>query len=686
MAIPSPVVRAGKRLLRALRKLRHTRLAGRIEVATDDLVAGWVRDRANPGRAVALDVVHGEAIIAKGRAAWTRPDLGADGEGLCGFRIPLPEGYAFGADDRIDLRDARTGRSIPGSPVRVAPNPVIAGFRERAADPARRARLLRRSARPGAVSFSVVMPVYDPPEAWLVEAIESVLGQWHARWELICVDDGSRAPHVGETLRRYAARDGRITLVRTDGNRGIAAATNRGIAAATGDFIAFMDHDDVLEPDALGAMAEACRAEGVDLAYSDEILTGEDSGHFIRFVARPAFSHDYYLTHPYFVHCVACRRSLVEAVGGLDETLPVSQDVDFILRILERARRVAHVPRFLYRWRTHSGSAGHTKMDRVSAITREAIAGSLARLRPGARVEPGPVFNTYRILWPPAPGRTLIVVPGGGGEEGGEVEGGEVEGEAGGGGAARRRLAASIARHTEPGAFVLTDEPEAPAGRDCAFVLFLDDACEILSDGWLDRLRSLAARPEVGAVGPLQVSPDGLVRHGGVILGFDGAAGPAFARTPASVGGSRNPGYNAALAATRDVSALSAACLMMRRAVFDEAGGWDGVPGTDLAAADLCLRIAAKGYRILCDGDLIVGCRADGPPACSGDAAAFADRWRERLSRGDPFYSPMLQPEGTDHLLRRTWPEARQLKPRIRSAGLAPPGWAGDSPIGPTAE
>ncbi len=255
------------------------------------------------------------------------------------------------------------------------------------------------------------MPVYDPPREWLVEAIESVRAQWHGRWELICVDDCSPAPHVAEVLAHYAALDSRIKPIRTARNGGISAATNAGIAAAANDYLGFMDHDDALEPTALLAMARVLRDGEVDLAYSDEILTGEDIDRFIQFVARPAFSYDYYLSHPYFVHFVVCRTALARSVGGLDETLAVSQDVDFVLRLLERTGRVAHVPQFLYRWRTHEGSTGHSKAHLVTANTCGAIDRSLARLYPGCRVEAGSTFNTYRVAWPAAQGRTLIVIP-----------------------------------------------------------------------------------------------------------------------------------------------------------------------------------------------------------------------------------------------------------------------------------
>lgn len=676
-------------------------IVGHVDNAFETFIRGWALDTAHPDRAVALEVLHGGAVIARGVTDIPRDDVAKAGHGrlLTGFRMDLSPRTPFRDGDTVEIRAAATGLPILGSPIRIDVNPSVARFRDRlrTLPPATVERFRRRYGDPDAPGISVVMPVYNTPAPWLEQAIASVLGQWHGRWELICVDDGSTDPGTAGILDRFAALDARIRVVRPGANRGISGATNLGIAAARYDLLAFMDHDDVLEPSALQAMAGAFADGRVDLAYSDEVVTDENTDHFLEFSARPAFSLDYYLSHPYFVHLVVCRTALAREVGGLDESLSVSQDVDFVLRALERARAVAHVPLFLYRWRTHRTSTGHAKLDQVTANTCRALSRSLARLRPGCEVAPGHTFNTYRVTWPDVPGRTLIVVP------------------------TRNALSFlkttvdSIARHTDPREYALvivdheSDDPATrrylagladrarilpytgafnfarmnneavrAAGAGCDYVLFLNNDVEILSDGWLRRLRSLAGRPDVGAVGPMLVYGNDLVQHAGVIVGFDGRAEHAFKLVPAYHDGRRNSGLNGALTATRDVSAVTAACLMMRRHVFEELGGFDETLKVGFNDTDLCLRVRERGYRVLYDGDLVIRHyesatrnAAEALLKHPEDTASFKARWKGVIDGGDPFYNPLLSAEGTDHMLRRDRPVPRQLAPRVAEAGLS---------------
>lgn len=674
-------------------------VVGHVDTAFETFIRGWALDTADPDRAVALEVHHGGAVIARGVTDIPRDDVAKAGHGklLTGFRLDLSPAAPFRDGDTIEIRDAATGRPILGSPVRIDVNPSVARFRDRlkTLSPTTAERFKRRHRRRNAPGVSIVMPVYNTPAPWLEQAIASVIGQWHEAWELICVDDGSTDPGTAGVLDRFAALDERVRALRPGANRGISAATNLGIAEARYDLLAFMDHDDILEPSALHAMAGVFADGRVDIAYSDEVVTDENPDHFLEFSARPAFSRDYYLCHPYFVHLIVCRTALAREVGGLDEGLSVSQDVDFVLRALERARAVAHVPLFLYRWRTHRTSTGHSRRDDVTANTIRALTRSLSRLQPGCAVAPGHSYNTYRVTWPDVPGKTLIVVP------------------------TKNALSflkttvESIERHTDRrdyelvivdhesddpatrrylaglgdrarilpygGAFNfarMNNEAVRRAGADCPFVLFLNNDVEILSDGWLGRLRSLAGRPDVGAVGPMLVYANDLVQHAGVILGFNGMAEHAFKLVPAYHDGARNPGFNGALTATRDVSAVTAACLMMRRAVFDEVDGFDEALKIGFNDTDLCLRVRDHGYRVLYDGDVVIRHyesatrnAAEALLKHPEDTAAFKARWKAAIDGGDPFYNPLFSPEGTDHVLRRNRAVPRQLAPRVMDTG-----------------
>jgi glycosyltransferase involved in cell wall biosynthesis len=214
--------------------------------------------------------------------------------------------------------------------------------------PAVRQRLARRmTSETTGITITMVMPVYNTRRDWLIEALNSVMGQWSAGWELICVDDGSTQPHVRAVLEAARCRDPRIRVIHSPLNVGIGRAVNLGIHAAQGDYVAFMDHDDVLEPDAVHKLAKTALTTGADLIYSDEVLVEEDTGVVLEVRARPVFSYDYYLSHPYFVHMVAVRTALARALKGWDEQLTISNDIDFVLRVIERAVAVAHVPAVL---------------------------------------------------------------------------------------------------------------------------------------------------------------------------------------------------------------------------------------------------------------------------------------------------------------------------------------------------
>lgn len=691
---------ATKSLHRVSRLFGRKPIVGHLDTANSDYVQGWVIDRTSLGRAVEVEIVHDAVVIARGVASDARPDVVGDGHRRlsCGFRIPLPPQPRLRATDQIDLRDALTGRRILGGPFPIQVDPTSECFRDRfdGIDPTLVARFRRRAAARETVGFSIVMPVYHTPPEWLAEAIESVLGQWYETWELICVDDCSPDPIVRRTLDRYAAQDDRIKVVSMARNGGISAATNAGLAVARYAFIGFMDHDDVLEPNALLAMAEPCKNDTVDLVYSDEILTGEHKDDFLRFVARPSFSHDYYLSHPYFVHFIVCRKSIIDRAGGVNDNLTVSQDVDFVLRALECARNVAHVPQFLYRWRTHLQSTGHAKMDLVTDNTVRAITGSLSRIHPGCTVEPGDTFNTYRITWPAAGGKTLIVIPTKNAVSFLRAAVDSIEAFTD-----RARYELVIIDHSSDdpltieylrqvqerhavmpydGTFNFSKMNNLAAerfGKDCRFIAFLNNDIEIVADGWLERLMSLAAREDVGAVGPMLVYDNTLVQHAGVIIGFHEAAEHVLKLTPAYLDRRRNPGYNATLVATRDFSAVTAACLLLRRDVFEEVGGFDEALDIGFNDTDLCLRIRDLGYKVLYDGDTVVKHHESATRSLAeqllkhpDNTALFKRRWADLIRRGDPFYSPMLRLEERDHTIRQTAPEARQLRYRLGQAGF----------------
>ena len=364
---------------------------------------GWALNRSSPEVPVQVEVVGpGGEVLGTGAAAQFRGDLLDAGlnAGLCAFKIDLSAHFERLMDKDVVVRVAGTQQVLPGSPRRVTTNRNIRRFQRRRQDlppgvlPRLRRALNHRAGRHG---ISFIMPVHETARAWLIEVLESVRAQFCDAWELVCIDDGSKAPHVNEILTGYAAREPRIRVLRSAENVGIARAVNFGLRAARHDYVAFVDHDDRLEPDAAWQLIRAAKMTDADLLYSDEAQTAENTDAITELRLRPAFSHDYYLSHPYFVHIVCARTAIARAIGGWDEGMAISADVDFVLRMIEASSVVTHVPAVLYRWRTHGGSTGHAKQSTVMAATTDAIQRHLDRLHTGAHVVPGVWFNQFRV-------------------------------------------------------------------------------------------------------------------------------------------------------------------------------------------------------------------------------------------------------------------------------------------------
>lgn len=651
---------------------------------------GWAFDHLHPGRKVVVEAVAaGDRVLGRAVAEQFRGDLldaGIAG-GYCAFKIDLGAHFLALVGQPVAVRVVATGDFLPGSPKTVTPNPNLLRFvrrRERLV-PATLARLRRRlNHLARGRGISLVMPVFNTRAEWLVQSINSVLAQWCDHWELICIDDGSTEPHVAPLLAHAAARDPRIRVLRSTDNVGIARAVNYGLRAARHAHVAFLDHDDALEPDAVWQLLRAILRTDADFLYSDEALTDESIDAITEPRARPAFSHDYYLSHPYVVHMLCIRTDLARRMNGWDERMSISADVDFFLRAIEHARQVVHVPAVLYRWRTHAGSTGHSKQADVMAATRGAIQAHLDRTSPGATVSDGVWFNQFRVDWPAAPGLVLVVIPTKNRHElvRACIESIErtadlsrlrivVIDHASDDPASRRYLRTLAKRHVVmpyAGAFnyaAMNNAAVRAHGEGAEFVLFLNNDIEATQPGWVDRMASLASRPDVGAVGALLMYGDHRVQHAGVILGFNGSAEHAFKFTNVWLDGGtpetpgrRNLGVNCALTSVRDYSAVTAACLMTRRAAFLSVGGFDESFAIGFNDTDFCLRLRAHGLRVLYDGHTMLYHHESATRSTTKqvfhpeDTARLLDRWADLLRDGDPFYSPLLSDRTQDHVLR----------------------------------
>jgi GT2 family glycosyltransferase len=558
----------------------------------------------------------------------------------------------------------------------------------------------RRTTWPAdAPTFTVIVPVYNTREDWLRAALDSVLAQTYPRWQLVCVNDASPAPHIKPLLDGYAAKDDRVTVLHLPTNRGVTGATNAAFEAASGEYVCFLDHDDVLEPHALHRLAKAVLSEGrPGLLYTDEAVTESDVTSVGHIRARPQFSHDYYLSHPYFVHLIAMRRELVRRVGGMNEQMKTSHDVDLVLRVLEVTDKVTHVPDVLYLWRTHPDSLGHQTIRVVTDATVGALTRHLARTGRTATVQPVPdVFNVFDVRFPVPPNQKVaILIPTK--NQVGYVRKCVESLEA----TTDRTLADIIVidhASDDPATLKYLDRVRekhrvVPASGPFNFsaimntgvrqvkgpythYLFLNNDTVAPRPGWLEHMLGFGCRPDVGVVGSLLIYPDDTVQHAGVIVGMNEGADHAFRTWRFAMNHfERHVGDNCGLVSNRDYSAVTAACMLMRTEVFDEVGGFDEKLAVGFNDTDLCLRVKAAGYKVIQDNQAVLihyesksrGYEDKHPT----DTALFRERYADLIRRGDPFFNPQLERSPVMDMLKPTMRCPEEVTPRtvvLRPAG-----------------
>ena len=551
---------------------------------------------------------------------------------------------------------------------------------------------------PGTPLVSVLLPVYNTPPELLQRCIDSVRQQWYPHWELCVCDDASTETATLAVLERAAAADGRIRLMRNARNLNIAAASNRALAMARGSHVVLLDHDDLLQPQALFRLAQCILRHRPDFVYSDEALISREDDEILDFFFRPAFSPELLRSQPYIVHLIAFRREFLERIGRLDERLVISQDYDLILRAVEQARVIVHIPEILYCWRRLGGSAGHRMQARVMETSTRVLERHLARCGQAGQVTAGEFFNTFETRYPLQPGlRVALLIPN---HNGGDL---------------LRRCIESIEATVRGVAFEIlvidhrSDDPvtldylESLAGRcqvmrcdgpfnfsllnnrgvaalEGAFshYLFCNHDLQALETGWLERMLELGQQRDVAAVGAKLLYPDGRrIQHAGVGVGIF-AAVEHYGRFQENrrPDGQHAQGHLGSLVCNREVSAVSAACMLFDASLFRRLGGFDERLAAGFGATDLCLRAREAGYRVLfCPHASLVhhgsstrGTGGEHP----GDTARFRERWREQLASGDPFYNPNLASDSYSWETKRQLPLALELRARVHGAGETP--------------
>jgi glycosyltransferase involved in cell wall biosynthesis len=514
--------------------------------------------------------------------------------------------------------------------------------------------------------FSIVTPVYDPPADVLRSMLRSVANQSFDDWEHCLVDDCSTQPHVRQILDEAAAGDSRLRVSYRATNGGIVAASNDALTMASGEFVALLDHDDELQPDALRLVDEAITGEPeADYVYTDEDKI-DDAGRRAFAFLKPDWSPERLRTQMYTCHLSVLRRSLVDDVGRFRPEFNGSQDWDLVLRVTERARRVVHVPEVLYHWRMLSTSASGAGLEAkpwAYEAGARAIQAHCNRTGIEAVAEHDPEFSgIYHLLprlrrQPPV----SIVIP-----TGGQVR--DVHGELV---VLITRCVESIIKTSTYDNFEIvcviderTDTRRLEAVRaiadgrlqvvsctgpfnfserintgvlasDGEHVLFLNDDIEVVTPDWVERMVMYSQLPEIGAVGAKLLFGDDCLQHAGVILNEVGP-GHIYRRFHRDHGG-----YFNMLKVANNFQAVTGACLMSRRAVFDEVGGLSMLFPVNFNDIDYCLKLREQQLRVVVDPDTVLYHyeSSSRPPDVS--------EWEIRLLQErhgsavpDPYYNP----------------------------------------------
>ena len=527
------------------------------------------------------------------------------------------------------------------------------------------------TAFPRDIKFSVLVPLYNTPEKFLKEMIESVQAQTYKNWEL-CLADGSDAEHasVGDICKKYAEADKRIKYEKLEKNFGISENTNACIRMATGEYIALFDHDDLLHPSALYEVMKAICEQNADYIYTDENTFSKEPHDAYNPHFKPDFSPDTLRSYNYICHLSVFSRKLLDSVGYFRSEYDGSQDYDLILRLTEKAKKVWHIRKALYYWRAHKDSVAQDVGAKPYTITaaKNALAAHLERCGLKGEVLDSSVPTTYHIKYK-TEGNPLIsiIIPNKDHTDDLDVcikslykrssyknfeiiivENNSTEKDTFEYYEKLKQKHENIKIVTWSGEFNYSaiNNFGASSARG-EYILLLNNDVEIINDGCLEEMLMFASRKDVGAVGAKLYYSDGTVQHAGIILGLGGVAGHAHKHF-----GRNDPGYAARASIAQNLTACTAACLMMRREVFDEVGGLDERLAVAFNDVDLCMKIRQKGYLIVFTpyAELYhYESKSRGRENSAEKMERFLDeiryfekKWQRQLNDGDPYYNPNL--------------------------------------------
>jgi len=473
----------------------------------------------------------------------------------------------------------------------------------------------------GETRISILMPVYNTPPSVLMAAIESVRSQTYQNWELCICDDCSTNDATLSVLRRYKGSDPNIKITKSMSNLHIAGATNLAMEYATGDFVAFLDHDDTIEPNAIECIVDAVsHYNDADLLYTDEDKIEVD-GTLVEPYHKPGWSPEHLHSVMYILHFFVIRKKLLLELGGLREEFSGAQDYDLALRATKIARRIVHIPKILYHWRKIPGSAAATVDAKPQALVnaRLALESSVKEIAPAASVLDGLLPGTYRVQWPiPHDTAVTLIIPTKA-QRANVLNRGNIL-------FIRNLLESVVKKTTWKNYRILVVDNHNLSPDDCLYIenlggrlihysydskfnfsktmnfafryvdteqiIMLNDDTEIISNDWIEALLSFSTRESVGAVGARLLYPNERVQHAGIAINKNCECTHVFYNLDKD-----EVGYGGYTHLIRNYLAVTGAAMATRMSLINRIGGLREEFGIDYNDVDFCLRLREQGYR-----------------------------------------------------------------------------------------
>jgi GT2 family glycosyltransferase/SAM-dependent methyltransferase len=506
-------------------------------------------------------------------------------------------------------------------------------------------------------TISIITPVWNTDEKLLRFAIDSVINQVYDNWELCIVDGGSTKSYIKPVLEEYAKKNPRIKIKFLTENKGISENSNETLSLATGEFIVFLDHDDELAPLALYEVVKLLNQHiDAEIIYSDEDKITKD-GDFCEPFYKPDWSPEYFRGVMYVGHLLIIRKSLTEKVGVFDKTFDYIQDYEFMLRLSEKTQKIYHIPKILYHWRKTQGSIALNTDSKGDISDKQVIAvnSHLKRVNLPASAQRG--LTPHRVVIKPFLRSDYplvsIIIPTRDKPE-----------------LIERCLKSIYELTTYPHFEVLlidnntTDQAAKkiidayPCKKSSYFeefnfskinnlgaknangdyLIFLNNDTQILSGDWIHNLLYYAEQEDIAAVGPLLKFPNNTVQHAGVVLGFRGTADHIMRGFTVDC-----DGYAGSLTCAREVSAVTAACMMVKKSVFWDVGGFNEHYSLIYQDIDLCLKFISRGYRIIFNPRVVITHYESSTRNKNQydfiDRNLFLDQWSEIIEKGDKYYN-----------------------------------------------